>query len=184
MKEDTLYKYLDIILLESDISEPNSSMNILYEKYLNPVTDEERDEYFRITENVVSLGIKLGYFEYISKEKTWFSLSEKGILAKEKGGHFKYVEFKKNKESESKEKSITYNINESVIGQLNQDSNFSASPISIKTNAIPSKNPETKSRLKKLLSNPWVVGISLTLLTAILNGKRVMEYINSIIDRF
>ena len=78
------------------------------------------------------------------------------------------------------ESNITNNFNNSTIGQLNQDSNFSESPISIKINDIPNKKPEIKSRLKKLFSNPWVIGISLTLLTAILNGKRVMNFINNI----
>ena len=55
IKEETLYKYLEIILLESEITEPNSSVNILHEKYLNPITEEERDEYFSITEGIVSL---------------------------------------------------------------------------------------------------------------------------------
>lgn len=79
-------------------------------------------------------------------------------------------------------KNITNNFNNSTIGQFNQESSFSESPISIKTNEIPSKKPETKSRLNKLLSNPWLVGISVAVFTAVLNGKRVMKYINDILD--
>ncbi len=79
-------------------------------------------------------------------------------------------------------KNVTNNFNNSTIGQFNQESSFSESPISIKTNEIPSKKPETKSRLNKLLSNPWLVGISVAVFTAVLNGKRVMKYINDILD--
>ena len=79
-------------------------------------------------------------------------------------------------------KNITNNFNNSTIGQFNQESSFSESPISIKTNEIPSKKPETKSRLNKLLSNPWLVGMSVAVFTAVLNGKRVMKYINNILD--
>ena len=94
---------------------------------------------------------------------------------------FKGIEYLKNIDKKIKS-NITNNFNSSAIGQLNQESTFSESPISIKTNDIPSKKPETKSRLKKLLSNPWVIGISLALVTTVLNGKRVMIYINDILD--
>ncbi len=53
IKEETLYKNLEVILLNSEIPEPNSSMNTLHEKYLNPLTEEERDEYFSIIEGII-----------------------------------------------------------------------------------------------------------------------------------
>lgn len=93
---------------------------------------------------------------------------------------FKGMEYLRKIEKDNS--NITNNFNNSTIGQLNQESNFSESPISIKINDIPSKNPEKKSILNKLFSNPWVIGISLVLFTAVLNGKRVMRYINDILD--
>ena len=92
---------------------------------------------------------------------------------------FKGIEYLRKIESNN---NITNNFNNSTVGQFNQDSNFSESPISIKTNEIPSKNPEMKSRLNKLLSNPWFIGISVAVLTALLNGKRVMNFINDILN--
>jgi hypothetical protein len=58
IKEETLYKYFKVILLNSEIPEPNSSMNILHEKYLKPLTEEERNEYFSISEGIIWLGVK------------------------------------------------------------------------------------------------------------------------------
>lgn len=116
IKDETLYKYLEIIIEKSEISEPNSSKNILHEKYLNPVTEQEREEYFSITDGIVNLGVKLGYFKYISKETDWFELTEKGILARSKGGHFKYLEFIEKRDSEKNKPTI---IAENYIGGNN-----------------------------------------------------------------
>ena len=84
-----------------------------------------------------------------------------------------------------KEKTVG-NMNDfrgATFGQFNQDCDFLDSPISIKTNAAPSNNPETKSRLIIILSNPWVIGIFLALLTAVLNGKIIMNFINNILEK-
>lgn len=155
--EETLYKYLEIILLESEITEPNSSMNILHEKYLNPITEEERDKYFSITEGIVSLGVKLGYFEYLSKEKDWYDLTEKGILAKSKGGHLKYIDFIEKSELEKIKPTI---VAENYIGGNNHRIQSS------KTEFI---SPEIQNASKTTASNPpkrsfieiasWIFGI-------------------------
>ena len=113
IQQDIIFKYLDIIIIEAEIAEASSSKNILHEKYINPITDEERYEYFEICEKTVSLGSKLGFMIRISKEEDWFELTEKGIQAKELGGYFKYIESIKNKELKSENKNITYNITES-----------------------------------------------------------------------
>lgn len=76
-------------------------------------------------------------------------------------------------------KSISNNFNNSTIEQFNQDSEFFKSPNKIKTKAAPSNNPVIKSRLITILSNPWIIGISLTLLAAIFNGKKFMSFINN-----
>ena len=101
IQQDIIFKYLDIIIIEAEIAEASSSKNILHEKYINPITDEERYEYFEICEKTVSLGSKLGFMIRISKEEDWFELTKKGIQAKELGGYFKYIESIKNKELKS-----------------------------------------------------------------------------------
>jgi hypothetical protein len=152
LKEETLYKYLEIILLESEITEPNSSMNILHEKYLNPITEEERNEYFSITDGIVSLGVKLGYFKYISKETEWYNLTEKGILAKSKGGHFKYVDFIERNELEKIKPTI---IAENYIGGNNHgiqsSKKNSHNPINISTNP----NPITELKANSIMLKFW-----------------------------
>ena len=153
IKETELYKYLDILLSESEITEPNSSKNILHEKYLNPKSNEERDEYFEICDGVISLGVKLGYFKYISKETDWFDLTEKGISAKSKGGHLKYIDYIEHIESERTKPTI---IAENYIGGNNHGIQASKSNIH-KPNFNHYKSEKQKTSLLEKLS--WIIGI-------------------------
>jgi len=155
-KEQVLYKYLDIIIIESEIAEENNSMNILNEKYLNPITDDEREEFFRITDGVVALGYKLGFLKYMSKEPDWFELTEKGILAKSKGGYFKYLDFIEKKELERIKPTI---IAENYIGGNNHGIQSSRSafikPAIQNANKITETNAPKKSFLEIA---SWVIG--------------------------
>jgi hypothetical protein len=155
--QDILFKYLDIIIIESEIAEPDNSKNILHEKYLNPISDEERDEYFEICEKVVSLGSKLGYMKQISKENDWFELTEKGILAKSKGGHFKYIDFIEKIELEKGKLTI---VAENYIGGNNHGFQASRSAIDIpaiqKANKMTAQNNPKKSFLEIA---SWLFGI-------------------------
>jgi hypothetical protein len=153
IKEAELYKYLDILLLESDIAESNSSKNILHEKYLNPISSEEREEYFEICDGVISLGVKLGFFKYISKESDWYDLTEKGILAKSKGGYLKFVEYLEKKESESVKATI---IAENYIGGNNHGVQASKSNIHKPRIQYSTNSKEKTSYLEKL---SWIIGI-------------------------
>jgi len=148
--QDSLFKYLDIIIIESEIAEADSSKKILYKKYLNPISDEERDEYFEICEKVVSLGSKLGYIKHISKEDDWFELTEKGISAKSKGGYFKYIDFLEKSELEKIRPSI---VAENYIGGDNHgtqsSNNFSNNPITNNTIANPNNERKANSTMLK-----------------------------------
>ncbi|WP_299056892.1 hypothetical protein [uncultured Polaribacter sp.] len=156
ISEEKLYKYLEIILLESEITEPNSSMNILHEKYLNPITESEREEYFNITSGIVLLGVKLGYFKYLSKETDWYELTEKGIKAKEKGGHFKYLDFIETKELEKVKPTI---IAENYIGGNNHGIQSSRSAFDNPEIHKQSKITETKPPKRSFLEiTSWVIG--------------------------
>ena len=146
-----LYKYLDIIIIESEIAEVNNCVNILYKEHIEPYSKNERYDDFIICDNVVSIGEKLGFLKPISKENDWFELTEKGINAKELGGYFKYIEFIKNKELKSENKNITYNITESTIGQLNHESNFSNSPITNNT----TQNPKSELKINSPILKFW-----------------------------
>jgi hypothetical protein len=148
--KNLLYEYLDIIIIEAEIAEADNSKNILYEKHLNPISNEERDEYFEICEKVVSLGVKLGYMRHISKEYDWFELTKKGISAKEKGGYFKYIDFIEKKELERIKPTI---IAENYIGGNNHGTqslnNFSNSPITNNTIANPNNDRKANSIMLK-----------------------------------
>lgn len=156
ISNDILYKYLDIIIKESEIADADNSKNILYEKHLNPISDEERDEYFEICEQIVSLGSKLGFMKRISKEDDWFELTEKGIQAKELGGYFKYIEFIKNKELESKTSNI---ITENYIAGNNYGIQSSESDFINPAMQNDNRTIETKPPKKSLLEiASWFLG--------------------------
>jgi hypothetical protein len=138
--KNLLYEYLDVIIIEAEIAEADNSKNILYEKHLNPISNEEREEYFEICEKVVSLGVKLGYMRYISKEYDWFELTEKGIKAKSKGGYFKYLKFIENKELEKIKPTI---IAENYIGG---DNHGTQSLKNLKTEIKQIIHPKTKEK--------------------------------------
>ncbi|MDI6050162.1 hypothetical protein QLS31_10005 [Flavobacterium sp. XS2P24] len=149
-KEQILYKYLDIIIIESEIAEQNNSMNILNEKYLDSSIESEK--FFRITDGAVTLGAKLGYLKYISKEPDWFELTEKGILAKSKGGYFKYLEFIEKKELERIKPTI---IAENYIagnnhGIQSSKSNFIKPVIQNANKITKTKPPKKSSPLRKV----------------------------------
>ena len=153
MKTTELFKYLDILLIESEIAEPNSSKNILHEKYLNPNSKEEREEYFEICDGVIKLGVKLGYFKYISKETDWFDLTEKGIKAKSKGGHLKYIDYIEQKESERSKPTI---ITENYIAGNNHG--IQASKSNVQKSSIHNyKSDNQKTSLLEIFS--WIIGI-------------------------
>jgi hypothetical protein len=147
--DDLLYKYLDILILEAEIAEPNISNNILYEKYISP-TETEKYDFLEFCDKVVLLGNKLSYFKYISKEPNWFELTDKGILAKEKGGHLKYKKFINDKELEKLKPKI---IAENYIGGDNygtqSSNNFSNSPITNNTIANPNIDRKANSLILK-----------------------------------
>ena len=145
-KEKILYKFLDIIIIESEIAVENNSMNILNGKYLDATTEQE--EFFRITDGVVVLGCKLGFLKFISKEPDWFDLTEKGITAKEKGGYFKYLKFMKKKELEKVKSTI---IAEKYIGGDNYE-NISSKNLNINSNN-PTINNEMASTKKESQTN-------------------------------
>lgn len=80
-----------------------------------------------------------------------------------------------------KDKSIVNNFNNSTIGQVNQKTEFSRSRNDVKVGTNDKK--EKKSQLKKVLSNRWLIGILLTVLAAILNSDRIIDFINELINK-
>jgi hypothetical protein len=154
-KEKILYKFLDIIIIESEIAVENNSMNILNEKYLDATTEQE--EFFRITDGVVALGYKLGFLKFISKESDWFELTEKGILAKEKGGYFKYLDFIEKRELEKIKPTIIGGNNHGI---QSSKSDFTNSEIHNASKAIASIPPK-RSFIEIAY---WIFGIAVAII--------------------
>jgi hypothetical protein len=153
---DILYKYLDIIIIESQISEPDICFNILYEKHIKPFSKNDRYDDMELCDKIVILGEKLGFLKSLSKENDLFELTEKGIQAKELGGYFKYIESIKNKELESKKLNI---IAENYISGNNYGIQSSRSDFIKPTIQNDNKITESKPAKRSLLEiASWVLG--------------------------
>ena len=182
MKERNI-KDLDLILNKLVQADGVISINDFQDEngnYFGFKESEEAENYFKdlmsVFEELNIANVKLNFLELIpvgSEHRTF----------KNKGGFSKHYERKEDTPSKGEKttKNVTYNISGNVE-QLNQDSNFSNSPISIKTKPAPNKKPVIKSRLNKFFSNKWLIGISLVVLAAILNGNRIMNVINKFLD--
>tara|TARA_R110002126_G_scaffold289763_1_gene445419 strand:- start:1406 stop:1957 length:552 start_codon:yes stop_codon:yes gene_type:complete len=147
----------------------------------NEKIKQEVTEFNKIVENVFTFGINEDFF-IENGEYPWCSLTKKGKLAKKKGGYLEYEKYINEKELKSENKSITVN---GVYIENNENSkNQSFENIANKkqVSAEPNNKPEQKSRLKKILSDPWFIGISLALLAAVLNAERIKKWLDSIID--
>jgi hypothetical protein len=152
--EKDLYKYLDILILESEIVEYNFARNFLYQKHIFPL-ENETHEFLEFCDKIVSLGSKLGYMKSISKEDDRFELTEKGISAKEKGGYFKYIDFIEKKELERIKPTI---IAENYIGGNNhgiQSSFNNLKNVDIKQNIQPKANENKHNAITSFLSKFW-----------------------------
>lgn len=146
--EKDLYKYLDILIVDAEIAEPNSPNNILYEKYIFP-TETEKYDFLEFCDRLVKLGNKLSYFKYMSKEPDWFELTEKGILAKEKGGHLKYEKFINDKELEK--------VKPNIIAENYIDGNNYGNQSSNNFSNIPKTNNTTANTNNDLKANSIIL---------------------------
>lgn len=89
------------------------------------------------------------------------------------------IEFKGIKylnELENTKKSIVNN------GILIQDSLLEKSPIKQNINPAPKNNTEKKSLFMRIFLNPWVVGISLIIIAAVLGTERIKYWIDSYVN--
>ena len=78
------------------------------------------------------------------------------------GGYTKLFNEREQPTQISDTKSTINIFKDSNISQVNQESSFLRSPININTAATPSKNPDKKSLVKKILSSPWVIAITVS----------------------
>lgn len=154
-----------LIIIDLIYEFKKSNTHTLYKTEFNHIVNNENE--LKIITEILKYKFEL----ITSPTKETYRLTKKGIVF----SSFEALETEKNK-------FIMNSFNNSTIGQINQDSEFFESPNKIK--AAPSNTPLIKSRLITILSNPWLIGISLTLLATIFNGKRFMSFINNILDKF
>lgn len=173
-KEIEIENFTNLILMNC----PKFEMFYLYEIINKLNLDKTKERQFNVlTLEVTSLLKEYDLIKNVPNTSGYFKLSQNGLLAKEKGGYFQYVEFIKNKELNSNNKSTIYNINESVIGQLNHESNFSKSPM--RNNTTQNPKSELKTNLPilkfwKLISENKLIS-SLILVLILFAIKRIFN---------
>jgi hypothetical protein len=114
MKEETVIKYFDIVLL----SEKKDSFFNVYQ-FLTPKYFKESDsELHELWSEIKSFSEFHKYFEFFPNQSC--KLTEKGLKAKGKGGHLKLLEYEENKENKQDEildLDVTLKRFESKIGK-------------------------------------------------------------------
>lgn len=162
----------------------NDSLLIIYNSeygmvYSDSFVDENGMKLNRY--NGDSLGRIMEERGLVKKNGQFYELKNKGIEIVENGGYLKHRHTEKGSIN-NQHVTNTLNFNGNNYGNVGQDSLFENIPININTNETPSKKPVKKSRLITILSNPWLITLFGAIFTAILNGKKVMNLINSIFE--
>jgi hypothetical protein len=88
IEESTIIKYFDIVLLADKKDSFFGIYRVLSKKYLKDETKEEREFIENIRSKIKEFSEFHGYFEFFPNGHC--KLTEKGLDAKEKGGHLKY----------------------------------------------------------------------------------------------
>ena len=130
-------------------------------------------------ENIAELLFNEDLILPLKKERV--EISRKGSEVSENEGWLKFLESEKENKKEDNNLNITNNFNNSTIGQINQDSDFSTSPININVNATPTKN-QKKSILEIISNNKLLSSLMVAIVIYILNLNRVNDFINNIIS--
>lgn len=166
--DEIIIKYLDLIIKDASDLKSFGIMDLLHEKHLSTDSDESREFFHTICDNVSETGRHLGYIKSISKENTWFKLTEKGKRVKKFGGHYNYLKSIKEQKAVENNLNITNNFNNSTIGQVIQESNVSDNKI--ENNLTSRLNNESKKKLilgvlwVTITENKLIVGIVLLII--------------------
>jgi hypothetical protein len=114
MKEETVIKYFDIVLLSEKKDSFFDVNSLLHPKYIK----ENNKELHELWREIKSFSQFHEYFEYFPNQNC--KLTEKGLKAKGKGGHLKLLEYEENKEKKQDELldlDVTLKRFESKIGR-------------------------------------------------------------------
>jgi hypothetical protein len=95
--KDSTEKYLDIVIKEIiDVTFFSINNTLIENNHFNPKGENESRDFHDLAKAIKTLGITYGYFEKLGNG-SWYKLTEIGLTAKEKGGHFKYQKSLKKK---------------------------------------------------------------------------------------
>ena len=170
-KENEIENFADLILIHCPKFEMFSMDGVINELNLG----REKDRQFNvICLEITNLLQEYKFIEHALNTSGYFKLAKNGKIAKSKGGYFKYFEFMKNKELESKIIAETY-VNGDINGIYLSRSELKNATIK-QQNVMPSNTPETKSSVQKILSNPWVLLVSGIAIEEVTLG-RIYKYI-------
>jgi hypothetical protein len=180
MTEKEIIEYLEIVF--KDITDFELvSVNNPITKVLKHQTKEERENFFSVVDNVELFAKNNDLIKKIGTGD-FFKLTKNGKKLKKLGSYSEYLKHIKKKDLKPESKVI--NVNGVYIEKNENNKNQSFENIANKkqVNAEPNIIPVQKSRLKKILSDPWFIGISLLILTVVFNAERIKNWVDSIID--
>jgi len=173
-KENEIMFFADLILNNCQKYNSFDLYDVVYSCNLNKEKETQfREIYFEV---LALLKLK----KIIENENGYggiFKLTKEGYKAKELGGYFKYVKYMKNKEGKKdKPTIITETYIDGDINGIYLSRNELKNATIKEQKVIPSNNPETKSSVQKIFSNPWVLLISGIAIEEVTFG-RIYKYI-------
>jgi hypothetical protein len=154
MKEETVIKYFDIVLLSEKKDSFFDVYDSLVPKYMNASTKPEQKYFSDLKNEIIEFAIYEKYFKQFPNGSC--ELTKKGKSAKKKGGHLKNEEYIEKKELESKR----LLVNNGNIIQGDNYGNQSFERTEVKKNKIthttnPIKKPSIWERIKSFWVKFW-----------------------------
>jgi hypothetical protein len=137
-------------------------------------------KYLFENDNAELININLLSENKVLLNKSILDLRSKGLINAKKytsDGYDKYFLCQINFEGK-----IFFNALKSGNDRRNYHSDFGPYITPLSANLETNLEENQKTRLSTFLSNPWVIGVALALLAAILNGERVVRFINKILN--
>jgi hypothetical protein len=165
-KDKQLKKFISLVIKNAPEYD-NFSIHELHKAL--ELTEYEKKQYINLTFEIRK--------HLVDNDLATMYGSRKVILT-EKGRELKNGTYKKSHIS------INNDFRKSNIGSVIQDSRLKKAAIKNKVIAAPTSKPVKKSLLKKIYSDPWVIGIILLVIAAFLNSDRIKNWIDSIIENF
>lgn len=162
-KDVEIENFADLIIINCSKFEMFCLNNIISKLNLDSKKEKQFNSIILETTNLLK---EYDLINIVPNTSGYFKLSQNGLLAKEKGGYFKYIELIKNKELENSNKTTINNFNNNTIGQFIQDSDLKDLTIDIKQTIQPKTNEKQQSAIVTFVEK-WFWQIVIPLLLGI-----------------